>query len=140
MNDEFELISVKELKNLKQELIDLKKKPVKNSVNSNPKEYVNIFNSIQRIENKFEITIKNLNKMMNKLEKITSIFDSDIQTEEEDINKLAELINKIESLENSQSDLKDKTEKLHNSIKRKSYFNERFPNGLSVKYKRTKSL
>ena len=140
MNDEFELIAVKELKNLKQELIDLKKKPVKNSVNSNPKEYVNIFNSIQRIENKFEITIKNLNKMMNKLEKITSIFDSDIQTEEEDINKLAELINKIESLENSQSDLKDKTEKLHNSIKRKSYFNERFPNGLSVKYKRTKSL
>ena len=140
MNDEFELISVKELKNLKQELIDLKKKPVKSSVNSNPKEYVNIFNSIQRIENKFEITIKNLNKMMNKLEKITSIFDSDIQTEEEDINKLTELINKIESLENSQSDLKDKTEKLHNSIKRKSYFNERFPNGLSVKYKRTKSL
>lgn len=140
MNDEFELISVNELQNLKQELIDLKKKPVKNSVNSNPKEYVNIFNSIQRIENKFEITIKNLNKMMNKLEKITSIFDSDIQTEEEDINKLAELINKIESLENSQSDLKDKTEKLHNSIKRKSYFNERFPNGLSVKYKRTKSL
>ena len=36
MNDEFELISVKELKNLKQELIDLKKKPTKSLVNSNP--------------------------------------------------------------------------------------------------------
>ena len=140
MNDEFELISVKELKNLKQELIDLKKKPTKSLVNSNPKEYVNILNSINKIENKFEITIKNLNKMMNKLDKITSIFDSDIQTEEEDINKLSELINKIESIEISQSELKEKTEKLHNSIKRKSYFNERFPNGLSVKYKRTKSL
>jgi len=140
MNDEFELISVKELKNLKQELIDLKKKPTKSSINYNPKEYVNILNSINKIENKFEITIKNLNKMMNKLDKITSIFDSDIQTEEEDINKLSELINKIESIETSQSELKEKTENLHNSIKRKAYFNERFPNGLSVKYKRTKSL
>ena len=92
MNDEFELISVKELKNLKEELIELKKSPKIKSNSNNPKEYVNIFNSISRIENKFEITIKNLNKMMNKLDKITSIFDADIQTEEEDVNKLNELI------------------------------------------------
>ena len=140
MSDEFELISVKELKNLKEELIELKKSPKIKSNSNNPKEYVNIFNSITRIENKFEITIKNLNKMMNKLDKITSIFDTDIQTEEEDINKLNELISRLENLEKSNKDLSDKTENLHNSIKRKSYFNERFPNGLNVKYKRTKSL
>ena len=140
MNDEFELISVKELKNLKEELIELKKSPKIKSNSNNPKEYVNILNSISRIENKFEITIKNLNKMMNKLDKIASIFDSDIQTEEEDLNKLNELISRLENLEKSNKDLSDKTENLHNSIKRKSYFNERFPNGLSLKYKRTKTL
>jgi DNA repair exonuclease SbcCD ATPase subunit len=140
MNDEFELISVKELKNLKEELIELKKSPKIKSNSNNPKEYVNIFNSISRIENKFEITIKNLNKMMNKLDKIASIFDSDIQTEEEDLNKLNELISRLENLEKSNKDLSEKTENLHNSIKRKSYFNERFPNGLSLKYKRTKTL
>ena len=140
MNDEFELISVKELKNLKEELIELKKSPKIKSNSNNPNEYVNILNSISRIENKFEITIKNLNKMMNKLDKIASIFDSDIQTEEDDINKLNELISRLENLEKSNKDLSEKTENLHNSIKRKSYFNERFPNGLSLKYKRTKTL
>tara|TARA_Y100000310_G_scaffold99485_1_gene97363 strand:- start:2211 stop:2630 length:420 start_codon:yes stop_codon:yes gene_type:complete len=134
--EEYELIPIKPLKDLQAEMKkfreDLKKK------NDAPKEYLNILNAVQKIENKFELTVKNLSKMTVKLEKIMKVFE-DVEGEEEaDVDRLAELIDRIERLETSNQNLSEKTEALHKSVKRKSYFKERFPKGMSVTYRRTK--
>ncbi len=71
-SEEYELIPIKPLKDLQVEMKkfreDLKKK------NSSPKEYLNILNAVQKIENKFELTVKNLSKMTAKLEGIIKVF------------------------------------------------------------------
>ena len=135
-SEEYELIPIKPLKDLQAEMKkfreDLKKK------NDAPKEYLNILNAVQKIENKFELTVKNLSKMTAKLEKIIRVFEELGGEEEEDVDRLGELIERIEKLEVSNQGLAEKTDALHKSVKRKSYFKERFPKGLPVTYRRTK--
>jgi len=134
--EEYELIPIKPLKDLQAEMKkfreDLKKK------NSSPKEYLNILNAVQKIENKFELTVKNLSKMTVKLEGIIKVFEELGGEEEEEVDRLGELIERIEKLESSNQNLSEKTDALHKSVKRKSYFKERFPGGIPVTYRRTK--
>ena len=72
-SEEYELIPIKPLKDLQAEMKkfreDLKQK------NASPKEYLNILNAVQKIENKFELTVKNLSKMTAKLERIIKVFE-----------------------------------------------------------------
>ncbi|RZD30367.1 MAG: hypothetical protein CXT77_04955 [uncultured DHVE6 group euryarchaeote] len=135
-SEEYELIPIKPLKDLQVEMKkfreDLKKK------NSSPKEYLNILNAVQKIENKFELTVKNLSKMTAKLEGIIKVFEELGGEEEEEVDRLGELIERIENLEASNQSLSEKTDALHKSVKRKSYFKERFPSGIPVTYRRTK--
>ena len=135
-SEEYELIPMKPLKDLQAEMKHLREELTKKT--SAPKEYLNILNAVQKIENKFELTVKNLVKMTAKLEKIMQVFE-DVETEEEgEVDRLAELIDRIERLEASNQNLSEKTEALHRSVKRKSYFKERFPKGMPVTYRRTK--
>ena len=97
-------------------------------------------NAFAKIENKFEFTVKNLNKLTNKLDKILKIFSSDVEEEGSEVDQLGEILARLEKLENSNESLRQETKNLHSSIKRKSYFNERFPRGLKIKYRRTKNL
>ncbi len=138
MSDEFELVPSKKLKELESELKKIKSLD-KKSKNS-PKEYTNILNSVQKIETKFELTVKNLNKLTNKLDNLLKIFSGDIDETSEEVDQLGEILSRLEKLEGSHESLRQETQNLHSSIKRKSYFNERFPRGLKVKYKRTKNL
>ncbi len=135
-SEEYELIPIKPLKDLQAEMKkfreDLKQK------NASPKEYLNILNAVQKIENKFELTVKNLSKMTAKLEGIIKVFEELGGEEEEEVDRLGELIERIEKLEASNQNLSEKTDALHKSVKRKSYFKERFPNGIPVTYRRTK--
>lgn len=127
---------MKPLKDLQAEMKHLREELTKKT--NSPKEYLNILNTVQKIENKFELTVKNLVKMTVKLEKIMQVFE-DVETEEEgEVDRLAELIDRIERLEASNQNLSEKTEALHRSVKRKSYFKERFPKGMPVTYRRTK--
>ena len=127
---------MKPLKDLQAEMKHFREELTKKT--NAPKEYLNILNAVQKIENKFELTVKNLVKMTAKLEKIMQIFE-DVETEEEgEVDRLAELIDRIERLEASNQNLSEKTEALHRSVKRKSYFKERFPKGMPVTYRRTK--
>jgi chromosome segregation ATPase len=135
-SEEYELIPMKPLKDLQAEMKQLREELTKKT--TAPKEYLNILNAVQKIENKFELTVKNLVKMTAKLEKIMQVFE-DVETEEEgEVDRLAELIDRIERLEASNQNLSEKTEALHRSVKRKSYFKERFPKGMPVTYRRTK--
>jgi chromosome segregation ATPase len=135
-SEEYELIPMKPLKDLQAEMKQLREELTKKT--NAPKEYLNILNAVQKIENKFELTVKNLVKMTAKLEKIMQVFE-DVETEEEgEVDRLAELIDRIERLEASNQNLSEKTEALHRSVKRKSYFKERFPKGMPVTYRRTK--
>ena len=135
-SEEYELIPMKPLKDLQAEMKHFREELTKKT--NAPKEYLNILNAVQKIENKFELTVKNLVKMTAKLEKIMQIFE-DVETEEEgEVDRLAELIDRIERLEASNQNLSEKTEALHRSVKRKSYFKERFPKGMPVTYRRTK--
>ena len=135
-SEEYELIPMKPLKDLQAEMKHLREELTQKT--NAPKEYLNILNVVQKIENKFELTVKNLVKMTAKLEKIMRVFE-DIEGEEEgEVDRLAELIDRIERLEVSNQDLSEKTEALHRSVKRKSYFKERFPKGMPVTYRRTK--
>ncbi|RZD31179.1 MAG: hypothetical protein CXT77_02895 [uncultured DHVE6 group euryarchaeote] len=135
-SEEYELIPMKPLKDLQAEMKHLREELTKKT--NSPKEYLNILNAVQKIENKFELTVKNLVKMTVKLEKIMQVFE-DVETEEEgEVDRLAELIDRIERLEASNQNLSEKTEALHRSVKRKSYFKERFPKGMPVTYRRTK--
>jgi SMC interacting uncharacterized protein involved in chromosome segregation len=135
-SEEYELIPMKPLKDLQAEMKHLREELTKKT--NSPKEYLNILNTVQKIENKFELTVKNLVKMTVKLEKIMQVFE-DVETEEEgEVDRLAELIDRIERLEASNQNLSEKTEALHRSVKRKSYFKERFPKGMPVTYRRTK--
>jgi cell division septum initiation protein DivIVA len=135
-SEEYELIPMKPLKDLQAEMKHLREELTQKT--NAPKEYLNILNAVQKIENKFELTVKNLVKMTAKLEKIMQVFE-DIEGEEEgEVDRLAELIDRIERLEVSNQDLSEKTEALHRSVKRKSYFKERFPKGMPVTYRRTK--
>jgi 5'-3' exonuclease len=135
-SEEYELIPMKPLKDLQAEMKHLREELTQKT--NAPKEYLNILNAVQKIENKFELTVKNLVKMTVKLEKIMQIFE-DVETEEEgEVDRLAELIDRIERLEASNQNLSEKTEALHRSVKRKSYFKERFPKGMPVTYRRTK--
>jgi cell division septum initiation protein DivIVA len=135
-SEEYELIPMKPLRDLQAEMKHLREELTKKT--NAPKEYLNILNVVQKIENKFELTVKNLVKMTAKLEKIMRVFE-DIEGEEEgEVDRLAELIDRIERLEVSNQDLSEKTEALHRSVKRKSYFKERFPKGMPVTYRRTK--
>jgi len=134
--EEYELIPIKPLKDLQAEMKkfreDLKQK------NSSPKEYLNILNAVQKIENKFELTVKNLSKMTAKLEGIIKVFEELGGEEEEEVDRLGALIERIEKLETSNQNLVDKTDALHKDVKRKSYFKERFSKGIPVTYRRTK--
>jgi len=135
-SEEYELIPMKPLKDLQAEMKHLREELTQKT--NAPKEYLNILNAVQKIENKFELTVKNLVKMTAKLEKIMQIFEA-VETEEEgEVDRLAELIDRIERLEASNQNLSEKTEALHRSVKRKSYFKERFPKGMPVTYRRTK--
>ncbi len=135
-SEEYELIPMKPLKDLQTEMKQLREELTKKT--NAPKEYLNILNSVQKIENKFELTVKNLVKMTAKLEKIMQVFE-DVESEEEgEVDRLAELIDRIERLEASNQNLSEKTEALHRSVKRKSYFKERFSKGMPVTYRRTK--
>ena len=135
-SEEYELIPMKPLKDLQAEMKHLREELTQKT--NAPKEYLNILNAVQKIENKFELTVKNLVKMTVKLEKIMQVFE-DVETEEEsEVDRLAELIDRIERLEASNQNLSEKTEALHRSVKRKSYFKERFPKGMPVTYRRTK--
>jgi 5'-3' exonuclease len=135
-SEEYELIPMKPLKDLQAEMKHLREELTQKT--NAPKEYLNILNAVQKIENKFELTVKNLVKMTVKLEKIMQIFE-DVETEEEgEVDRLVELIDRIERLEASNQNLSEKTEALHRSVKRKSYFKERFPKGMPVTYRRTK--
>ena len=138
MSDEFELVPSKKLKELEDELKKVKISAAKPK--NSPKEYTNILNAVSKIENKFELTVKNLNKLTNKLDKLLEIFSGEIEEEGSDVNQLGEILSRLETLENSNNVLRQETQTLHSSIKRKAYFNERFPRGLKVKYKRTKNL
>ena len=138
MSDEFELVPSKKLKELETELKRVKTFAAKPK--NSPKEYTNILNAFAKIENKFEFTVKNLNKLTNKLDKILKIFSSDVEEESSEVDQLGEILGRLEKLESSHDTLRQETQNLHSSIKRKSYFNERFPRGLKVKYKRTKNL
>lgn len=135
-SEEYELIPMKPLKDLQAEMKHLREELTKKT--NAPKEYLNILNAVQKIENKFELTVKNLVKMTAKLEKIMQVFEDVEGEEESEIDRLAELIDRIEKLEASNQNLSEKTEALHKSVKRKSYFKERFPKGMPVTYRRTK--
>ena len=138
MSDEFELVPSKKLKELEIELKKVKTSAAKPK--NSPKEYTNILNAFAKIENKFEFTVKNLNKLTNKLDKILKIFSSDVEEEGSEVDQLGVILARLEKLETSNDTLRQETQNLHSSIKRKSYFNERFPRGLKIKYKRTKNL
>jgi len=74
------------------------------------------------------------------LDNLLKIFSGDIDETSEEVDQLGEILSRLEKLEGSHESLRQETQNLHSSIKRKSYFNERFPRGLKVKYKRTKNL
>jgi len=135
-SEEYELIPMKPLKDLQAEMKQLREELTKKT--TAPKEYLNILNAVQKIENKFELTVKNLVKMTAKLEKIMQVFEEVESEEEGEVDRLSELIDRIEKLEASNQNLSEKTEALHRSVKRKSYFKERFPKGMPVTYRRTK--
>ena len=135
-SEDYELVPMKPLRDLQAEMKKFREELGKK--NNAPKEYLNILNAVQKIENKFELTVKNLVKMTAKLEKIMKVFEEVEGEEEADVDRLGELIERIERLEVSNQNLSEKTEALHKSVKRKSYFKERFPKGMSVTYRRTK--
>jgi len=138
MSDEFELVPSKKLKELETELNKVKNSNKKQPASS--KEYTNILNAFAKIENKFEFTVKTLNKLTNKLDKILKIFSSDVEEEGSEVDQLGEILARLEKLENSNESLRQETKNLHSSITRKSYFDERLPRGLKIKYRRTKNL
>jgi len=138
-SEEYELVPIKPLKDMQAEFKKLKTELGKKKTSS-PKEYTNILNAVSKIENRFGLTVKNLTKLTAKLDKIISIFSEDVGEEKEEVDRIGEILSRLESLEQAHNSLKEETKNLHSSIKRKSYFNERFPRGISVKYKRTKNL
>tara|TARA_Y100000310_G_C20638802_1_gene792713 strand:- start:6 stop:431 length:426 start_codon:yes stop_codon:yes gene_type:complete len=138
-SEEYELVPIKPLKDLQAEMKKFRQEIGAKPKNA-PKEYTNILNAVSKIENKFELTVKNLKKITDRLDKIIDIFGEDIGEEGEDIDKMGEILKRLETLESVNQDISENLKAVTDELKRRSYLRDRFPGGLPVVYKRSRPV
>lgn len=130
---EYELMPVKPLKELKNELQKLKNELKKDD--GSAKILVKVLNSNIEIQKKITAMLNEHRRVTDSLRSVVKFFES-IETTEEIEEK--ELRTGIKELVEQNKNLLAQVGELNAEIRRHKYFKERLPRGLSLVYQRTK--
>ncbi len=128
--EEYELMPVKPIRELKKEIQKLKNELKKEDGSS--KVLTKVLNSNIQIQKKIEAMLKENKRISDNLKNVVSVFESFEAEEEENVKE------DVQELKEQNKQILQKLDDLNSVLQRATYFKERFPRGANLVYRRTK--
>ena len=141
-SEEYELVPIKPIKDLKQEINKLReelKKHIKED--GKTKGFTKILNSNLQTKKQVDSLMKSFNTLNDNINNLLKLFEA-LETEDEqvegEVTQFQVVLEKLANLEDNHKKLHDSVHDLSDALKRSTYLHHKLPSGVPIVYKKTK--